>query len=755
MQKQSNYNPSLIIFSLEIKTCYINKLLIYFINKTIYYIMSQLNLPFIYDRYIMSPLNLQIIYDRYITDIGYNKSIDYGAIQNIIRDSNQQISSNKEIAPYYASLSTYNAGSVFFSEPVIQDEFIRGVYHLKGINYTDSEDLKSKESLTKELVITYYTKILEHTCNKIHQYNDRIMKEAYLKKPDDPAEYIKNSPSICLCLSTVPGELFKGYLTGDWLKEAVEKFIKTELYTKNPFRINIDCDADDTIRYMVADINYIEFIKYNDKNKSTDFTHTEYFNRTCNKNHIFYVVNGANTELISGMGGTNRFLTTYGEQRYNDPDYFFTDFTLVYDSNDFAESTPQPPCNQPCHCKQLQITDYELREMVLKYIHIDRKVHKFTQNNTFRERQESAGCGRHALNNLLKDTVFTVGDRNIPFTFDPNNIIYPIPLQSICNTWSRLLTPGSDISLTCSAAEYYDFEVLKIGLNQMGYQTLKLDEDRLHGMHGPDFRLDDNRIFQVYPIQNDLKIVGFIGYLVANIGGGHWECIRKRDNGYEWVNSIDKQRDSYDDSFKDKYVRSGILRFESFDMLYKACMTFYQNNRDNPNNLFQFIPVYKAASYEPYIGFDTLNESVNNKGDERDRIINIIDGLKFQYDLQKQILLFVCDQMVDSRQTCVTQSRDDIKTYYSNILIHNTIVVPSENDGLSGSKIALNTFILGILRLFLKDPFDLGSIKGGSVDKSQLDPLLDTYLNVVFCQNEETKKNQQDAWNAILNPLIS
>ena len=704
----------------------------------------------------MPLLSLQDIYDRYIKHLSYNKSIDYSAIKKIIAADNQTVNTNKQIAPYNTIPATYNAGSVFFSEPVTSSESkIKGVYHLKGINYKDSEDLKSKEPLTKELVITYYTKILEHTCNKIHQYNDSIMKEAYLKNSYDPAIYINKAQSICLCLSSVPGILFDGTLTGEWLKEAVKEFIKTELYIRNPFRINIDSDPDNTIFYKFEDRDYIQFIKYNSNDKSTDFTSAEYFNSEYNKDHIFYVVNGANTTLTSGGKGTNSSLTIYGETICDSQDYFFTDYTLVYDSNDFVEANTQPPCNQPCHCEQLQkITDVELRKMVLRNIHHHRIVSVFTPNNTFREKQESAGCGRHALNNLLRETVFTVGDRNIPFTFDPNNIIYPVPLQSICNTWSRLLTPGSDISLTCSAAEYYDFEVLKIGLNQMGYNTLKLDEDRLHGMLIPEFRLVNNRIFQVYPIQDDLKIDGFVGYLVANIGGGHWECIRKIDNRYEWVNSIDKPRDAYHESFQKNFKSSGILQFDSFDILYKACINFYTKNKSNPDNLFQFIPVYNNRVYIPYIGFDTLQYSVN-KGSERVRIITMIRNLTLTPGRKKRILLFVCDQLVDSEQVCVTQSMDDINTYYNNILLYNNIVLPSENNDFSGSKIALNTFVLGILRLFLTDPVNLDTIIGKNIDKSQLDVLLNTYLNVVYRQKEDTKKDQRVAWNNLLTPLIS
>ena len=72
--------------------------------------------------------------------------------------------------------------------------------------------------------------------------------------------HLRTLNPLCLCLSTVPGFLYQGLQTEQWLKEAVKEFIKTESYKENPFRINIDGDYDSNISYLHNGHNLIQFL---------------------------------------------------------------------------------------------------------------------------------------------------------------------------------------------------------------------------------------------------------------------------------------------------------------------------------------------------------------------------------------------------------------------------------------------------------------------------------------------------------------
>ena len=93
----------------------------------------------------------------------------------------------------------------------------------------------------------------------------------------------------------------------------------------------------------------------------------------------------------------------------------------------------------------------------------------------FIESQESLGCGRHALNNLLMNKVFTKGSfgkaLNIGNMFSADKkslkVKLPIPLSEVC----KYLTNNCDYfgADYCQDTENYDINVLKYALGIIGY----------------------------------------------------------------------------------------------------------------------------------------------------------------------------------------------------------------------------------------------------------------------------------------------
>ena len=143
------------------------------------------------------------------------------------------------------------------------------------------------------------------------------------------------------------------------------------------------------------------------------------------------------------------------------------------------------------------------------------------------EKQESLGCGRHALNNLFGRHIFI---KNGPKLTDVsyNNLgssDRDIPLQSICLYLAEkeYLKNGSENM--CPVNENYESIVLQAGLGVLGYETENPDVP-----NGQDWK-DWKKI-------KDTDDTNVIGYIV-NFGGGHWVTFRKLDNGrYTYLDSI-------------------------------------------------------------------------------------------------------------------------------------------------------------------------------------------------------------------------
>jgi len=127
----------------------------------------------------------------------------------------------------------------------------------------------------------------------------------------------------------------------------------------------------------------------------------------------------------------------------------------------------------------------------------------------FFEAQEGAGCGRHALNNLIGGLNFTRGNSNV--VYDLGNPVKPVPLQSVCALLKTELP-----TLDCPDSENYDINVLRAGLNLYGYPVLQQENTLTWRQEPDDF-----------------------GYVV-NFGGGHWVALRKdtATNKLLYINSI-------------------------------------------------------------------------------------------------------------------------------------------------------------------------------------------------------------------------
>jgi len=91
-------------------------------------------------------------------------------------------------------------------------------------------------------------------------------------------------------------------------------------------------------------------------------------------------------------------------------------------------------------------------------------------DDNFFERQEGAGCGRHALNNLLRNQYFVRGDPNVPFNI--TNKTLPFSLQSICALIKPLIIKKYlQEDYACPQNEDYDTNVLIAALNFLGYKV--------------------------------------------------------------------------------------------------------------------------------------------------------------------------------------------------------------------------------------------------------------------------------------------
>jgi hypothetical protein len=142
---------------------------------------------------------------------------------------------------------------------------------------------------------------------------------------------------------------------------------------------------------------------------------------------------------------------------------------------------------------------------------------------TFFEKQESHGCGRHALNNLLGGTYFIKKDDTVKIDDTTiKTLSLPIPLTNLCKflTTKIKIPPRKVGDPSCPDNEDYDDVVLTSGLQIIGFKTYSVID-----------LTDSKTIVKIMAIP---QLIGFI----KNIGGGHWISYRKVDvDDYLEINS--------------------------------------------------------------------------------------------------------------------------------------------------------------------------------------------------------------------------
>lgn len=154
-----------------------------------------------------------------------------------------------------------------------------------------------------------------------------------------------------------------------------------------------------------------------------------------------------------------------------------------------------------------------------------------TSSPAYAERQESAACGRHSLNNLLGGRFF-VKNSGLNVTLPPGQLRkdsfgVPISLQSLCRYLNHQMLRASGKGIDCPNDENYDINVLRAALNMLGFES------------------EQSTLLTLREALIEPRIIGFI----ANYGAGHWVTIQKmprlRDSIYRYINSVRELKGPY------------------------------------------------------------------------------------------------------------------------------------------------------------------------------------------------------------------
>ena len=305
------------------------------------------------------------------------------------------------------------------------------------------------------------------------------------------------------------------------------------------------------------------------------------------------------------------------------------------------------------------------------------------------EKQQSLGCGRHALNNLFKKKMFirhnsevkreTLLSINTPMKSN-------IPLNTICNilkSENLWITGTPDEIKHCPDNENYNIEILKIGLSLAGYNV----QDRSEGISNKDNK--DN----------------FLGYLI-NLNKGHWICIRKNKTNFTLVDSTDhtiedptkfhvkpgqtgKHFIDSDNDDLDKFKSVIESNYKSDTLHYYAV---YKTTFENKIKIMR----EKKKDDKPEEQQQYADERAAEIKQEREKFtkqLKLRPEFKKLHSLEQACLLFICYQDIDSNnifKNINSVDINDMNTIYNMIYKGNNIQ----------SKILINNLLIE----FLKDP---------------------------------------------------
>jgi hypothetical protein len=153
------------------------------------------------------------------------------------------------------------------------------------------------------------------------------------------------------------------------------------------------------------------------------------------------------------------------------------------------------------------------------------------QDPNFFERQEGAGCGRHALNNLFGAKYFTNENISIDPNTDPATLTPPLSLSALC-TYLSAKYPKEPKMFICKSYEDYDTPVLMAALAIIHYPSERINDNALK--QSPDYTY--NETAQV------------IGYIINNgdiedkehQNMNHWVALRKTPGAttFRFINSM-------------------------------------------------------------------------------------------------------------------------------------------------------------------------------------------------------------------------
>ena len=204
------------------------------------------------------------------------------------------------------------------------------------------------------------------------------------------------------------------------------------------------------------------------------------------------------------------------------------------------------------------------------------------QKINFFEAQESAGCGRHSLNNLLQNTFFIKGEDTDPPYTDPEAIEKGKNLSSepgkqfnlrrFCKYLAGMPMLNTTPDAFCEVNENYDVNVLQKALEFCGFEVHEINIE--HNNFINDKINDSNG--------------AAIGYII-NYGGGHWVALRYNkdaidDKKYELINSTYQNKSTqnriyYADKVKFRKENDSVGKFSKKSRFYNIFKVYNRNKQ--------------------------------------------------------------------------------------------------------------------------------------------------------------------------------
>ena len=318
------------------------------------------------------------------------------------------------------------------------------------------------------------------------------------------------------------------------------------------------CGNKTNINNQIEQINKYLKIEESDINKATIFDLVQFNDKNYDKlisdkkkfHAIFYLCKDC--KLLNNQTYLNKFINIIID---NGIIYFINiDYTIIekvkdyFIKNNYKIFVLDPLVLDPQLELDLNKTQLEgLKTLVQEIYEFNIKWNILNKENkllyqipigTIIENQDTvAGCGRHALNNLFGQKLFTTTSGNSIDTLDvilQNGTNLSTKKMFDLSKYCRFLqynykqyVPKSEYTdYDCPSSENYHYRILIGALSLCGYTSF----------HVPMIPMYDLSIFK--KLDNfDLKEIGYY----INYGGGHWVCLQRStvtSYKYKFINSI-------------------------------------------------------------------------------------------------------------------------------------------------------------------------------------------------------------------------